>query len=83
METINIEDVFFPENGELKINEEGTAYAEIVDAELDPVECKFNNDGCVEIETKGYTYITLTKENLQQLIDLIDEAEDHYMGLED
>ena len=81
METVNIENVLFPENGQLKFDEDGNAEAQIVDIELDPIDCSFGNDGCVEIKTEDYSYITLSRENLYKLIELIDQAEDHYEDL--
>ena len=49
--------------------------ATILDAEWDPIKCKFNGDGCVTIDTKELTYICLTPENLETLLELIFEAE--------
>jgi len=74
----NIEDEMFPENNKLIIDSEGTAKALIVDEELDPIECVFNNDNCVQLNTEGYSYLTLSVDNLQQLIKLITKAEKHY-----
>jgi len=54
------------------------ATATILDAELDEIECTFNNDMCVEINTKELSYITLTIQNLYTLIDLIEEADEYY-----
>jgi hypothetical protein len=68
---IDIEKILFPDSN--KLMENGTVT--IVDAELDPVECEFYNDGCVDINTEKYTYLKLTRENLCQLIHLIDKSE--------
>lgn len=68
----NIEKVLFPESNILL-----NYRMQIVDAELDPIDCKFNGDRCVEIDTEKLTYITLTRGNLQSLIDAIDEVEDN------
>jgi hypothetical protein len=57
---------------------DGTIKATIIDAELDGIKCKFNYDDCVELNTKDYSYITLSRENLCQLIHLIDKAEALY-----
>lgn len=73
-----IEDLLFPENGTLQANDEDTFTAQIVDEELDPIDCKFNNDGCVELDTEDYTYLTLSKQNLQLLLRLIRKAEKYY-----
>ena len=68
----------FPGNGTLTKDSEGTLHSTIVDMELDPIECTFNNDRCVAIDTKDLSYIVLDTESLQRLIELIEEAEDHY-----
>ncbi len=76
---MNIEKALEPNANKLVIDDDGNATAKILDAELDVVECSFNNDECVEIDTSKFTYLTLTLENLHSLISLIDEAEDHYL----
>lgn len=50
----------------------------IYDGESDILKCVFNNDGCVEIKTKGYTHITLSLNNLETLKKLIIKAEKYY-----
>ncbi len=75
----NIDDLFFPNNGKLVINKkEQTASACIVDAEIDPIECSFNNDGCITLHTKGLTYITLSVENLDKMLELIYKSNQYY-----
>ena len=74
----DIEDVLFPDNGILEKDSSGTYTAVVVDDELDPIKCTFNNDGCVEIDTEGYTYMSLSIENLYLMIELIKAAEDLY-----
>ena len=49
--------------------------ATILDAELDPIRCSFNGDGCVRLDTSELSFIYLTLENLEILQDLIFEAE--------
>jgi hypothetical protein len=73
----NIEKVLFPNSGKLIVSD-GIAQATIVDEDIDELHCTFNNDGCVEIDTEGHTYITLSRQNLKQLKKLIDEAEKYY-----
>ena len=75
---INIEKKFFPNAGKLVKSKEGELSTEIIDAELDPIQCKFNNDDCVEINTKNLSYITLSSRNLEDLLYLIQEAEARY-----
>ena len=62
----------------LKIDKKGNITATIIDEELDSIECKFNNDGCVELDTEKYAYITLSASNLIALANLIAEADKIY-----
>ena len=54
------------------------AYAKILDAEGDEIDCSFLGDGCVTIDTSGLEHIVLTKENLNTLKKLLSEAEKYY-----
>lgn len=74
---MDLEKIFFPESNKLIIEREQIT-AVIVDEELDPIDCSFNNDNCVNLDTEGYTYLTLSRENLEQLINLIDASEAKY-----
>ena len=79
MENINIETELFPELGVLSFNEDSQAFESvIVDAELDPVECTFNCDGTVVINTNGYEYIQLDPNSLTTLLKLLSSAMDKY-----
>ena len=60
------------------VDKEGNITATIVDAELDGIECEFDNAGCVILNTEGYSYITLSVENLLMLVELIAKAEKKY-----
>ena len=62
----------------MKKDKDGTLTAEIIDAEVDIIKCRFNNDGCVELNTDDYSFITLSVTNLYNLIDLIEKAENKY-----
>lgn len=78
---IDINKLLCPEENELVINEDdGLATATILDAELDEVECTFNNDMCVQINTEDLSYVTLTVQNLYTLIELIEQADEHYQN---
>ena len=68
-----LEKILYPNEGELVIDENYTTMR-IVDAELDGIDCQFNGDNCVELNTKTYSYITLTEKNLLQLLDAIEEV---------
>jgi len=61
-----------------KLKKNGTLVTEIYDGEGDPIKCSFNNDECVDINTKEYSYLSLSKENLIELIHLINKAEKKY-----
>ena len=75
---INIAKALHPESDELKTDKDGNITAVIVDEELDAFECQFHNDGCVQIDTEGYGWLTLSKENLYKLMLMIEEAEEQY-----
>ena len=68
----------YPQNGKLLVDKEGAIRTVIIDDELDGIECKFNYDGCVEINTENYTYLSLSIDNLFQLASLIEKAEKMY-----
>jgi hypothetical protein len=74
MKKINIEDVLVPKKNKLVIDG-NVISTTIVDCELDPYECTFNWANDVEINTEGYTHITLDINDLENLIQLIRKAE--------
>ena len=74
---IDIRKILSPKADVLQINGD-QASAVILDAELDEIECTFNYDMCVEINTSELSYITLSIENLYKLIELICESEEFY-----
>jgi hypothetical protein len=74
---MSIEKQLLPDLGKLKIKK-GVATARILDEELDVLKCSFLNDGCVNISTRGYTYIVLSESNLKELIKLIRKADKYY-----
>ena len=73
-----IEDKLFPQRNKLYKDNSVSYGTTIVDAELDEIKCKFNYDDCVVLNTDEYGYVTLTKENLLDLIKLIDKSTDLY-----
>jgi hypothetical protein len=75
---IDIDKIIYLEKNILKIGKDGTITTIFVDAEMDGIKCTFNYDRCVELDTKGYTYITLSIDNLYNLINLIEKAEKKY-----
>ena len=70
----NIEDYLYPNNKKLTLDKY-TISTTIVDCELDPYECTFGGANDVEINTEGYTHITLNINDLDNLIQLIRKAE--------
>ena len=66
--------LLYPESGELIINGDDIS-AKIIDAELDPIIVGFHYDDCVKLNTKELEWITLSRENLCNLLDLLDESE--------
>ena len=79
MEYIDIEKALYPEAWELKYCEESQSFkALIVDTELDPLEVEFHSDDTIQINTEGYTHITLDQDSLVQLLSLMSKAEDLY-----
>ena len=78
----SIEDIICPDRNKIVLNK-GIITAKIVDIELDPIDLIFNNDGCVEIDTKEYTYLMLSIENLVVMIDLIKSSEKKYNEIDE
>lgn len=65
---MNIDKILYPKANKLSKN----GLIDIIDAELDLLKCAIQSD-CIEINTEGYTYITLTKANLYDMIEAIDK----------
>lgn len=62
----------------LLMDEDGGLTANIIDEEGDPLECTFNHDNCVQIDTEKLGYIVLHNTTLEILSNLISDAEDIY-----
>lgn len=62
----------------LIVDKENNLSSNIMDEEGDKIECRFNYDMCVELNTKDYTYVTLSIQNLYDLVDLIERSEYFY-----
>ena len=73
----NIEDLLYPDNNKLVFNDDEITTT-IVDCELDEYECIFNGAEDIQINTEGYTHITLDINILESLIALIRKAEKMY-----
>lgn len=74
---IDIERLLCPQKNKLKMSK-GIITTKIVDAEIDPLDCEFTGCGSVIINTENLTYIDLSYQNLYDLIDLIESAEEMY-----
>jgi hypothetical protein len=79
---MSVQDKLFPGNGKLIFDQDNNASAVIVDAELDPIECVFYNDECIDLNTENLTYLKLSVENLHTMIRLIEDSENHYLAIE-
>ena len=62
----------------VKIND--TYKMTIIDEEGDDINLSFHYDNCVNIDTEGYSYLTLNIENLSRIIDAIEESEEKYFN---
>jgi hypothetical protein len=69
-----IEDLLYPNNNKLIIGDDEITTT-IVDCELDEYECTFGGAEDIQINTEGYTHITLDIDTLYSLIELIKKAE--------
>ena len=76
----NTDDLLYPNNNKLIFNND-EIITTIVDCELDKYECTFNGAEDIQINTEGYTHITLDIDILKSLIALIRKAEKMYEKL--
>ena len=61
------------------LEEDGLLYSIIHDVDLEGFRVDFNfHSGTAEIGTKGAEYIVLSRENLYQLLELIDRVDEMY-----
>ena len=75
----NVEDLLFPNNKKLVINEEEDCLETcIVDIEIDPINCTLIGDGCIKINTEDLAYMILDFNNLYDMLDLISQADTYY-----
>ena len=75
---MNIVKILVPDAYKLKKQKDGTLTSVIVDEEIDAFNVKFIGGECIEIDTDEMAYITLSINNLYQIIDLIEAAEYKY-----
>jgi len=74
----DLEKLIYKDANKLIIGENEEVTAIIIDDELDPIVCRFNYDGCVELDTKKYTHLSLSFENLRMLKKLLSQAEKYF-----
>lgn len=72
---MNIVEVLIPDAYKLKKLKGGGFKSIIVDEELDPFNVELQGDDCIEIDTEGMAYITLSISTLYDMIELIEEAQ--------
>jgi hypothetical protein len=75
---MNIVNVLVPNAYKIKKRKDGTLISVIVDEEIDPFNVEFIGADCIQIDTNEMAYITLSIDNLYQIIDLIEAAEYKY-----
>ena len=73
------ENLILPNQNKLIISDEDVS-AEILDAEMDILNCSFHFDMSVQIDTKDLQYICLDLDNLEILKELIIKSEHYYEG---
>ena len=57
---MNIEKVLFPKSDELVVDKDKVGRIQIVDAELDSLDCTISENHIVEIDVSKYQYIQLS-----------------------
>ena len=75
---IKIDKVLFPDSDKLTISEEGVGSFQIVDAELDGINCTIDEENVVVIDVSDYKYISLTYNNILTLENFIYEMNEFY-----
>jgi hypothetical protein len=75
---IKIDKVLFPDSDKLTISEEGVGSFQIVDAELDGINCTIDEEDVVVIDVSDYKYISLTYNNILTLENFIYEMNEFY-----
>lgn len=71
---IDVEQTLNPDNWIIQQNEEGEYFVSFLDEELDIIHCNID-DECITLNTEQLTYVVLSREHLEKMIDLIDEVE--------
>jgi hypothetical protein len=74
---IDIEDVLYPNQYILTI-EDGAVHTQVIDLELDPIECIVYED-YIELNTENLAYVQLDIEKLKTMIKLIKQAKSYYI----
>jgi hypothetical protein len=74
---IDIEKTLFPNQYKFQVID-GVLYTEILDLELDPIECVLQED-FIELNTENLAYVQLDIEKLKTMIKLIKQAKSYYI----
>ncbi len=67
-----------PNLDEVYTDRDGGKHAMIMDEEGDEITLDFNNDDCVMINTEDYAHIALSRQNIEMMLSLLDDAEMEY-----
>jgi hypothetical protein len=77
MKVINIDGLTITENFEITTNEATLSVtSKITDAEHDELNLEFHYDETIVIDTQNFKHISLTLENLKELIKLVEKSEE-------
>jgi len=75
---MNIEKKLFPKSDELVVDKNKIGLIQIVDGELDPINCSISEEGVIELDVSEYQYISLTYNNVLRLQECIEDMDDIY-----
>lgn len=75
---MDIEKVLFPKSDELVVDKDKVGRIQIVDGELDPINCSISEEGVIELDVSEYQYISLTYNNVLKLEECIEDMNDIY-----
>ncbi len=75
---MKIEKVLFPESEELVVDKNKVGRIQIVDAELDSINCTISEESVIELDVSEYKYISLTYNNVLKLEECIEDMNEIY-----
>ena len=71
---MNIDKKLFPDSNKI-IREKDYFKVQIIDVELDPIDVILKGDGVFHFNTKDYSYINITNENIKVLLEAEEEVQ--------